>query len=80
MRLRTVLAAAAVALGLGLAVSSPASANPFHHFHHWGHGFGWGGFGMVDIGGSDEDSCIRWRPSFNRYGEYVGQRPVNVCD
>ena len=79
MRLRTLFAAAAIALGLGLAASAPASAHHFGHFHHWGHGFGWGGFGFADVGGED-DSCLRWRPIYDHYGNYIGRRAVNVCD
>jgi hypothetical protein len=82
MRIRTVLAAAAVALGLGLTASSPASAFYLNHHHHWGHGFGfgWGGVGFADVGGFDDESCVQWRPMHNRFGEYIGRRPVNVCD
>jgi hypothetical protein len=60
------------------------------HGGHWGHG-GWGhggwgpgvGFG-VGIGVADTgyayDDCVRYRPIYDPYGNYVGQRTVNVCD
>ena len=78
--LRTTLVATAIALALGLAASAPASAHM--HFGHWGFGHcgGWGGgygVGLADVGGYDD--CIRWRPIYDRYGDYVGRRPVNVC-
>jgi hypothetical protein len=80
--LRTTLVATAIALALGLAASAPASAHM--HFGHggFGHFGGWGGgygLGIVDAGGYDDDSCVRWRSIFDRYGDYVGRRPVNVC-
>lgn len=92
MRIRTLAAAAVLAFGVALAASAPASAHMhfgggghfggghFGHFGHWGH-HGWGGFGLgvVDVGGVDDD-CIRWRPSYDYDGDYVGRRPVNICE
>ncbi len=79
MRIHTALATAAVALGLGLAASAPASAHIHFGGGHWGH---WGGFGfgVADYGGYyDNDSCLRWRPVFDRYGNFVGRHAVNIC-
>ena len=81
--LRTALVASALALGLALTASAPASAHihfgggGFGHFGHFGH---WGGFGLgvVDVGGYDDD-CVRWRPMYDAYGNFIGRRPVNVC-
>ena len=80
--LRTTLVATAIAVALGLAASAPASAHM--HWGHWGFGpfAGWGGgydAGIVDTDGYNDDSCIRWRPIYDKYGEYVGRRQVNVC-
>jgi len=35
------------------------------------------GFGFV--GGYDDDTCIRYRPMYDAYGDYIGTREVNVC-
>jgi hypothetical protein len=87
--LRTALVATAMALGLGLA-AAPASAHfmggggghfgggHFGHWSHWGHGGGFG-YGVVDVGGYD-DGCIRWRPTYDNAGNYMGREPVSVCD
>jgi hypothetical protein len=45
-----------------------------------GPGFGFGvGIGAVDRGYFYDD-CIRYRPIFDVYGNYVGQRALTVCD
>jgi hypothetical protein len=51
----------------------------------WNHGgwnhFGWHhGFGVGYVGGYDDDSCIRYRPMYDSWGNFVGRNPVNVCD
>jgi hypothetical protein len=65
----------------------PGGFGPHGHWGHggWGHG-GWGpgfgfgvGIGVVDTGYAYDD-CIRYRPIYDVYGNYVGQRAVNVCD
>jgi hypothetical protein len=83
--LRTALVATAMALGLGLA-AAPASAHFMGggggHFGggHFGRAHGGGfGYGVVDVGGYD-DGCIRWRPTYDNAGNYMGREPVSVCD
>jgi len=76
------LSLATLALGVGLAVSAtPASAHMFPHpggywGHGWGHGVGFG-YGIADYG---DDGCIRFRPVYDRWGNFVGRRAVNVCE
>ena len=36
--------------------------------------------GIGFVGGYGDDSCIRWRPVFHSFGDYVGRRPINICD
>jgi hypothetical protein len=81
---------AALALGVGIAASAPPASAHVHFGgggfgggfggvfgHHFGHHFG---FGMVDGGGYSDDSCVESRPLYDRWGNYVGSREVNVCD
>ena len=49
------------------------------HFGHWGHWGGGYGFGAVDVGAYEGDSCVRLQPIYDDYGGYVGSRPVNTC-
>jgi hypothetical protein len=81
--------------GLTLAVGIAASATPASaHIHFggggfggfgggWNHGWnhhGWGhGFGVGYVGGYDDDSCIRYRSTFDSWGNFIGRRAVNVC-
>jgi hypothetical protein len=45
----------------------------------WGPGYGVGvGIGVVDTGYA-YDGCVGYRPIYDVYGNYVGQRAVNVC-
>ena len=80
------LSLAALALGAGLAASAtPASAKPIiiHHFHGFHHGFGpWLGLGVVGAvaAGYAAESCIEYRPTYDRWGNYLGRTPVNVCE
>ena len=76
---------AALVLGLGVAVSAtPASAkpfwpHPFHHHHGWGPGLGVGiGLGVLGAAAA-YDSALEYRPIYDRWGNYVGQRAINVC-
>lgn len=82
--LRTVLAAALM-LGAGLAASAPASAMPphWHHGPHWGWGWGGAGIGLgLGLGALaiEEGSCIRFRPVYDDFGNFMGRRAVNVCE
>jgi hypothetical protein len=85
------LAAVIVAAGLAFAPAS-ASADPYWGYHHgyWGPAVGLGIAGLAAgaIIASQQpyyaapvyDDCTRWRPTYDRWGRYIGRRPVNVCD
>jgi hypothetical protein len=85
--LRTNVAASLAALTIGLAVlgATPASADSWHHhgYHHgfWGPGIALGVLGLAAGAAyeASQDNCVEYRPSYDRWGHYVGQRPVNVC-
>jgi len=36
----------------------------------------------LSVGGFtvEEASCVRYRPVYDDYGDYIGRRAVNVCD
>ena len=71
---------AALVLGSSLAASTPASANPWHHHGYWGPAVALGVFGLAAgaIAASEYD-CVRYRPVFDRYGNFIGREPVNIC-
>ena len=85
---------AALVLAAGLtAASAPASADPYWGYHHHGYwgpalGLGIAGLAAGAIIASQQpyyaapgyDDCTRWRPSYDRWGRYIGRRPVNICD
>jgi hypothetical protein len=58
--------------------------NPYHHHFH--NGFGpWVAAGVIGAAAaaaaaSANDSCIQYRPAYDAWGDYLGQRPVNVCE
>ena len=75
----TIISAAAV---LTLA-TAPAFAGP--HWHGHSHGY-WGGPGLVFglagaalLAGVAAETCVRYEPIFDAYGNYMGRRPVNMC-
>ena len=41
-------------------------------YPYWGGGYGYGGYGY---GGG----CWQYRPTYDGYGNYLGQQSVNVC-
>ncbi len=52
----------------------------WNHWNHWNQ-FGWNhrwGYGGGYYAGGYDD-CIRWRPSYDNEGNYIGRHPVNVC-
>jgi hypothetical protein len=84
------LAVSLAALTLGLAVVSaatPASAHywphgGYHHGHgYWGPGVALGVFGLAAgaVAASQYDDCVRYRPVYDSYGNYVGREAVNIC-
>jgi hypothetical protein len=54
-------------------------------WHHGYGGWGWGpaiGLGLVAgaiAGGAYYDSCYRYQPMYDQFGNYVGRQLVNVC-
>jgi hypothetical protein len=57
-----------------------------HHHHHFFGGFApfayYGGYPYYDSGYDNDysyDDCTEYRPVYDRYGRYLGRRPVNVC-
>lgn len=80
--LKKLVAGTMAALIVVFAAAAPASAGPWPH-PHWG----WGPFAAAGIVGlaagaaiaSENDGCVRYQPVFDRWGHYIGQRPVNVC-
>jgi hypothetical protein len=87
--LKNTTAASLAALAIGLAVVSPASAHSWHHSgfhgHHgfYGPGLALGVFGLaagaIAASAVSEDSCVEYRPIYDRWGNYIGQQPINVC-
>jgi hypothetical protein len=67
----------------------------YGHGYGWGYGHGWGygrgyGWGPVAAAGvfglaagaaiaSENPGCIRYQPMYDNWGNYIGQRAVNVC-
>ena len=71
---------------VAFAAVAPASANPWWpHPHHYG--YGWGPFAAAGVIGlaagaaiaSENPGCIRYQPMYDNWGNYIGQRAINVC-
>jgi hypothetical protein len=76
---KTSVAASLAAVTL-LASVVAADANPWRRgYGH--HGFGWGpGFVLSVLGaGLFANSCLRYAPIYDAWGNYVGRRVINVC-
>ena len=88
------LAALTLAFALAGA-ATPASATPFHPGFHGGWHRGWGGpalgLGIAGLAAGAiiasqgpyyngyNNGCTGYAPIYDAYGNYLGQRPVNVC-
>jgi hypothetical protein len=76
---------AALVLGASLSASTPAAAG--WRYYHGGYGGYWGGaVALGVIGGlaagaivASQYDCVRYRPIFDHYGNYLGREPVNIC-
>lgn len=77
--LKTALVAAVAIVSLAVGASS-AQANPWPH-PHFGHGHFWGPAAVLGIVGAAAyaGSCLRSQPMYDAYGNYLGDRTVNVC-
>lgn len=62
----------AVGLGVlgGLAAGAIIGSQGYYGDGGYGYGYGYGGYG---------DGCVAYQPVYDAYGNYRGQRPVNVC-
>jgi hypothetical protein len=75
---------AALTIGVTLVGATPASAHwhPGGHHGFWGPGIAFGVLGLAAGGiaaSAAEDNCIEHRPVYDRYGNFMGRQPVNVC-
>jgi hypothetical protein len=68
----------------------PVAHGGMHGGWHGGHGFGWGPVAALGVAGlvagaivaSEQpayNDCTGYRPVYDGYGNYLGQRPVNIC-
>jgi hypothetical protein len=85
--LKKTVAGATAALTLAFAVfaAAPASAGPGWWGYH--HHYGWGPYAAAGVIGlaagaaiaANTYDCTRYQPIYDRWGNYIGSRPVNVC-
>jgi len=76
---------AALTLAFTVFAAAPASANPGWWMHH--HHYGWGPFAAAGVLGlaagaaiaSQDYDCGRYVPVYDRWGNYIGDRPVRGC-
>jgi hypothetical protein len=76
---------AAMTLAFAVFAAAPASAGPMWWGNH--QHFGWGPFAAAGVIGlaagaaiaSNNYDCTRYQPVYDRWGNYIGNRPVNVC-
>ena len=79
------LSVGAVTLSFGIfTAATPAAAHPWPH-HGFHGGFFGGAFGLGLLGGMvasqyGDDSCVQYRPTYDRWGNYIGRREVDACD
>jgi hypothetical protein len=75
---------AALTLAFAVLAAAPASAGPGWGYHH---PYGWGPYAAVGVLGlaagaaiaANNYDCTRYQPIYDRWGNYIGRRPVNVC-
>jgi hypothetical protein len=85
--LKTSVAGTLAALTLAFAVfaAAPASAGPGWWVSH--HHYGWGPYAAVGVLGlaagaaiaANNYDCTHYVPVYDRWGNYLGDRPVNGC-
>jgi len=72
--------AAAAGLGgvlVGTAIANPHLWNGCGYYGCGGYGYGYGyGYGGYGYGGG---GCWQYRPTYDGYGNFLGQRYVNLC-
>jgi len=89
---KTLIAGSAIALVAASLAGSTTSASA-HGWGGWGGGWGWGGFGIgaatgLAIAAASQPAygygygnCyIAHQRVYDRYGNFVGYRPVQVCN
>ena len=76
---------AALTLATAAISATPASAHNWHG-GGWHHGGFWGPAAAIGVIGlaagaiaASQYECVRYQPVYDAYGNYVGQRAVNVC-
>ncbi|THD42600.1 MAG: hypothetical protein E7774_14685 [Bradyrhizobium sp.] len=85
--LKKAVAGTMAALIVAFAAVAPASAGPWPHPWHPWHYHGWGPYAAAGVIGfaagaaiaSEDAGCIRYRPMYDNWGNYIGQRAINVC-
>ena len=83
--LKKSVAGTMAALIVAFAAVAPASANPWWpHPHHLdrlrlGSGRCRRRIGLGAAIASQDHGCIRYQPMYDHWGNYIGQRPINVC-
>ncbi|HYC26146.1 MAG TPA: hypothetical protein VEC58_08925 [Roseiarcus sp.] len=72
---------AALVLGSSLTASTPAAAYWRYHGGYWGGAVALGVIGGLAAGAivASQYDCVRYRPVFDRYGNFIGREPINVC-
>ena len=76
---------AALTLAFAVFAAAPASAGPGWWGYH--NHYGWGPYAAAGVIGlaagaaiaANNYDCTRYQPVYDRWGNYIGNRPVNVC-
>jgi hypothetical protein len=67
-------------LGLGYGLAYPGWRGGYYPYYGYGYPYAAAGYGYG--GGYGHGGSNGWwvyRPTYDRYGHYIGRRPVNVC-